>query len=230
LADTLYNSVMKLKIIIAVVIVLLIAAVSAGAYFMTKRTNKSADVMVDDNNTLVQDSSGNVMQKKSLRDLLGMSTAQQCTYSDADTETSGTAYIANQKMRADFSTVVNGKSVMSHAIVSGDKMYYWVEGETQGFTMSTANNVASDDATYEEEATSSEGVNIDKEIDYKCSNWAEDDSMFEVPSDVEFQDLSSMMQETESVMKDEGGGVDCSICDSVPAEAVDQCRASLGCE
>lgn len=224
-----YTISMNTKALIAVILVIVLA-VGVAAFVILKRnsTNNPSFNQTETDETMNlednEDPSG--FDKKSLSDLIGMGSAQECTYQDLDTQTSGTAYIADQKVRTDFTTVASGDMVGSHAVFDGDKIYIWMDGQTSGFVMTPEENVAVDTTSSDNTVTNS--VNLNREIDYNCSNWSVDNSKFELPSGVDFQDLSSMLDDVTKTMGD-APAVDCSMCDSLPAESVDSCRTSLGC-
>jgi hypothetical protein len=98
-------------------------------------------------------------------------------------------------------------------------MYLWMDGQTTGYVMSIESASPSPESS----------VNMNKQVDYNCSSWTADNSVFTLPTTVKFQDLNSLMQ-TPQATSEGSTTLDCSSCDNLPKDAYDQCRASLGCE
>ncbi len=121
-------------------------------------------------------------QKNSLKGLLGMN-AQQCTYSEGQSQ--GTVYTANGKARMDITSVTNGVSASSHAIIQDNTYYGWVDGQTNGFKFSTAKSASGS-------AGSNQNVDVNKEVDYNCSGWTVDATKFALPANITFMDMSSI--------------------------------------
>src|SRR3989344_7159247 len=69
-------------------------------------------------------------EQRSLVELLAAGTAQKCTFDHSvDGSTNeGRIYIGNGKMRGDFSSTVNGQTMMAHMISDGQEVNTWVDG------------------------------------------------------------------------------------------------------
>lgn len=128
--------------------------------------------------------------KKSLRDLLTLNVAQQCTFSDDGNK--GTTYISNGKVRGDFTTMVDGKSMEGHMIMSDNTNYFWTDASSTGFKMAIGETAES--SMMGKGDVASESIDIDKKGNYSCSSWVATESTFALPSGIEFTDLSQMMQ------------------------------------
>jgi hypothetical protein len=177
---------MNNKILGGVVAVIVIAAV---VYFaMAKKddtTNTETNTQTNENqNTNPPPPSG--AQTNSLKGLLAGG-AQKCTYSDANIQ--GTVYTANGKARIDMSSVTNGVTMSNHAIMDGQTYYGWVDGQPSGFKFSINQSSAGS-------VGSNQNVDINQQISYDCSSWSTDNSMFSVPTTVQFMDLSSYQMPT----------------------------------
>ena len=137
--------------------------------------------------------------KGSLQDLLARGKPIKCTYEgEEDGETfSGVMYIADKKARQDAKGENNGKTMEIHTIVDDKTVHFWTsEDPTKGIKMSI-------DQTEEdlkefgedvEEGQKTEAQEWEKDFDYKCSKWKVDKSKFEVPTDIEFMDMSEMIK------------------------------------
>lgn len=134
----------------------------------------------EENNTTQEEQS-----ETSLRSILSMSTPQQCTYTDASA--SGTTFIANNRIRADFTTSGTAAET-AHMILKDEKLYIWVDGETQGFVM--------DAKEADTQSSITEQLDLDAEMDYDCDNWRVDASKFQQPTNVTFTNMSSLMGNT----------------------------------
>lgn len=181
---------------------------------------------------------------RSLKDLLAVGSAQKCTFTQsAETGgSSGVVYTAGGRMRGDFTSNAAGQTMESHMIVKDDTSYMWGAGMEQGIKMSFA---SIEDA----QANAPQGtrsVDVNQKLDYDCGGWSADGRMFELPGDIEFMDMSSMMEgmmnkampqgiPSEGMMPNAPNGtldmkaMQCKACDSAPPEAQAECRAALGC-
>jgi len=165
----------------------------------------------------------------SLRDLVMRNRPMKCSVNEEANQ--GTFYIADKNMRGDFTSVSDGKSVSGHMIVKDNVSYTWMDGEKTGFKLA-----ANEDLEVEasEGAQQKEQIDLDSKTNYDCDTWSKDNSYFDLPSGVEFTDLSAMMKTSVGAGAEASETVDlkamqCAACDSVPAESKAQCKSSLGC-
>ena len=139
----------------------------------------------------------------SVRDLLGMGKNVKCTFSTSETDedgvktdTSGTVYISGKNMAEDVKVVSSDKEVGTvnmKMISDGTTIYSWnPELKTQGMKFKMMDETAAE--TSEPTKAQSQNANIDEKIDMKCSDWNVDNSVFSVPTDVKFSDLTEMMK------------------------------------
>lgn len=153
--------------------------------------------------------------------MLTLGSTQQCSFSD-DVGNKGTVYVADKKIRGDFSTTVENNTTNGHMIVNENTAYLWIDGQTTGYEMSmdVVNKAAGTNIN-----TASQ-IDLDKKIDYDCKSWNVDASVFILPTDIKFTDLSKLISPA-------GSGIDkakqCSACDQVPESAKAQCKTALGC-
>jgi hypothetical protein len=177
-----------------------------------------------------------VAERSSLKALLAATQPQRCTFRDTSTVgvSEGTVFVAGGRMRGDFATVSNGQTVQAHLVVAGETSYTWVDGQSTGvkFSLNAAGDGSSQPAS---------GVDVDKPVDYRCEPWAVDQTVFSLPSGVEFNDVSALLPPAAGAASAAAsGGVEtggapnlkaaqCAACDSAPEEARAQCRAALGC-
>lgn len=165
---------------------------------------------------------------KSLKDLMASAVSQKCTYKDKmDTvDISGVTYVAGGKMRGDITSLVDNKQIATHIIVDGKTSYIWVDGQASGFKMAydTGNTISNPDTKQ------SQQVDINKSMDFSCSPWMTDESMFTLPSNVKFTDYGSVAVPTVATTSGETAPqVNCSVCGNLTGESKTQCLTALKC-
>lgn len=151
---------------------------------------------------------------KSFKDLLALGLSQKCSFDG------GTVYVANGKSRGDFSP-------NSHMIVDGTTSYIWTDGEKTGFKTTFDLNAQTSANMPTPAGTSiSRSFDYDKEANYNCETWISDNSVFELPKEVTFQDFSALIPTPNS---GSGSSSQCSYCDSLTGDNKTQCLAALNC-
>jgi hypothetical protein len=98
----------------------------------------------------------------------------------------GTALISDGKIRADFTSVVKGQSFVSHMIHADGYVYTWTDSYPQGMKMKIPEGSA-------EEPSMPQGFEYNSQVDYDCSPWMADVSVFTAPSSVSFMELDASM-------------------------------------
>ena len=209
----------KILLIIGAIILVIILG---GALIMSKN---SSSIPVSTQVTQNVKPASNQKSLKSLKDLIASGQAQKCTFNDksASVNIDGTAYVASGKMREDFNTAVGGKNIMMHMIVSDKTSYTWMDGQTTGYKM------VFDPAKMAAPTGSQQSVDVNKVINYNCSNWTSDSSVFSPPANVKFGDIGAMMPVSSGVPSVPSAQNKCSVCDTLPAGAKAQCRTALKC-
>jgi ABC-type Na+ efflux pump permease subunit len=205
---------MNKKIWLIIVIVIIVAG---GLYLVlgkNKEPNKETAHLADDTQ---------VAPTKSLKDLVLQGKAMKCSFKNDNSQ--GTFYVADQKVRGDISAVVNGKDFKNHTVIMDKTSYTWLEGEKTGFKMTASENTTPTENLTPEQKQ--ETVNMEAKMNYTCVNWNKDNSYFELPKDVSFSDLSSLIPSAKIIPSTK---VDCSICDKLPEANRAQCKTSLGCK
>jgi len=194
---------MNKNVIIAVVAIVVIGA---GAYLALGKPASAPEMQVAATST-----------PATLRELMASSQPQKCTFTSAN-NTSGTSYVAEGKVRGDFTSIVSGKPVVGHTIVVDNTAYVWAEGMTMGFKNSF-------DATTSAQ-TSTQGIGPDERVSYSCTAWTPDENLFVLPSTVEFKAITALQVQAGA----SAGGASCAQCDLVTDTATKaQCKAALHC-
>ena len=209
---------MNNKILLTIGVIILVIVLGGAAFIMSKNSSKTPV------STPVMQSEKPASNQKSLRDLISSGQAQKCTFKDksASINVEGTAYVASGKMRGDFNSVAGEKNIMMHMIVDGKTSYTWMDNQTTGYKM------IFDLAKLVAPTGNQQSVDVNKVIDYNCSSWTVDNSVFTPPANVKFSETGAMTAPSGSPT-----GVSaqdkCSVCDVLPADDKVQCRTALKC-
>lgn len=223
---------MNKKLGLLVVLVVLLVVV-AGALFVMGKRNAPATVPTENTQEPV------VQAPKGTGTLLTLAALQgdyQCAFSYTTPEgmsMSGMSYLSGGKMRGTYDMQQPDGNFAMNVIRDSEFTYTWGEGP-QGAMAVKFKNDAMPSATGSENATgTSPQASFEQEVEYECTAWGVDASVFTPPADVTFMDLSTMM--TEGIrIEDEGtsftGDADqCASCESLPAEAQQACLEALSC-
>lgn len=120
---------------------------------------------------------------ESMNDLLVTKESLMCTFSEtnAQANTTGTMYVADGKVRGDFSSVIaqGGQKVDSHLITDGQKVNVWTSAAPQGVEITI-------DPTKVDANGKSTQVDFEKKTDYHCQPWTIDATKFVIPADIQF--------------------------------------------
>jgi hypothetical protein len=222
---------MNKNIIIIAAIILVIAG--GGVYFLSTKNKNSASPSESIPNNVVSNANSQSKErntseqtaKQSIKNLLTSGVAQKCTYKDDsdDVNVEGAAYIANGKMRGDFSTSIEGKTTNGHMIYDGKTSYIWTDGMNTGFKMDI--DINKEQPT---EKDTTQGLDINKDINYTCSPWVIDQSQFTPPTTVNFSTFA-IPSTVPSADSSENNKEACSACNSLSGAAKTQCLTMLKC-
>lgn len=226
-------------------IVIALAVVGGGAYLISsKDTNESAQTG-EEGEMQEQQSETEGMQEVSgftgsVQDLLARGENISCTFRHSDEfgVSEGTFYVAGgqNKMRGDFtySSSAEDTPYEGGMIHDGTTIYTWSETSEGTFGMKMPVEDGDIESMYDSEAyESGQQFNPTTEVEYDCSSWNVEQSMFVPPSSIDFMDYNAQMQQMQQMQESMQGssGIDCSSCDSIPDETMRaQCRESLQCE
>jgi hypothetical protein len=214
------------KTVLSSVGILVLIALFAGGYFLYSRSNSTGKIENSVSNQ--ETSSTSLSQSKSLRDMMAMSTNQECSFND-EGGNSGVVYVGSGKVKGDFTTIANGTSTVSHMYSDGSQMYVWMDGQPTGFKFSldSMNDISTDSKV-------SGNVDVNKKLDYSCKNWSVNNSVFVLPTNITFSDFSSLMPS--GVMQNQDGNgtndmkaIQCAACANLTGESKNQCLTALSC-
>ena len=206
----------KIIIIIALVIVLILA------FLFIKKPAPTTSI-TQTGNPETATGSGVESVKSTLLDLAKSGKSAQCTFAVSGSEgsSSGTTYVSGSKSFTTIKVVSNnGIEIEANSIMDGGWLYSWRVGTTNG----TKINI--DDIKSQTNPSSSIEANAaNTSVDYKCSPWTVDNSVFTIPSDVQFTDLTQTLKQLPT-----GDSKFCALCEKAgSADKVAACKKSLNC-
>lgn len=209
---------MNKNILWAVIGVVALVLIVAGIAVTLQRSG-DAEVAVETESGQVDDSVA--IEQRSFRELALSGRSSQCQFTDPQSGATGALYIGGGKMRADFSSEAGGMTITGHMVSDSQTAYVWVEGMTNGFKMALDTTVSGSSTSTREQ------VDLDQKVDVRCQDWSVDQTKFELPTTVQFNEMASIDSTTADSADTRTDR--CASCDTAPAEYRDQCRQALGC-
>jgi hypothetical protein len=213
---------MNKKLITIVLIVFAIIGVLAiGLYLLISagQTNTT-----ETTNTQTQN---DAVAQNTIKELLGSTSPQQCSYTDPEGVSSGTVYVANGKMAGRFMATTAQGSLTSQMYSDGTDMYIWMDGQPQGIMMSLSAAQNSDTTT----TNQAQNIDVNKPFDFNCAPWVVDQTMFAKPTGITFVNMSELIPTGAGSGSGSSPSMpSCSACDMLPQAAQASCRAAIpGC-
>ncbi len=175
----------QIQLIIAAVIVVIL--ILAGAFYVLGKSKKAQTETPAGQATEAPSSE----QSGTIKSLLSMGKDVACdvSYTVEQNETSGKVYVSGKKMSADFSIKTSdGKTMDNHMIQDETYIYSWSSAFPQGTKMKVEATASPAVAPSGQPAS----MNVDQQVQYKCSPWGVDASKFTPPTNVQFMDLSTI--------------------------------------
>ena len=215
----------QLPLIVAALAIIIIGG--TGFYLMQLQNSRPANTISE---ITSKSNESNDSSTTTLSSLLSLGTNQVCTFTYTDPDsgtTSGTVYFANGKMSGTFNVETqDGQSFDGSMINDGSYIYSWSSLSNQG----TKIPVDFDDSSEvkNEPDKPSNFIDDNKQVDYSCSPWGVDQSMFTAPSNITFTDISVQMDiinETTSDLQEQK----CAACDNLTGEQLQTCKQALSC-
>ncbi|OGK09292.1 hypothetical protein A2767_03590 [Candidatus Roizmanbacteria bacterium RIFCSPHIGHO2_01_FULL_35_10] len=179
----------SLPVIIVVILLLL-----GGGAFLAFKNKPAQPGAVNTNVGQGQTQDGNVFT--SIKDALSKSLSLECTYKD-EKGTESTTQIKGGAIHVVAKTLTNGKEINSQIIMKDRKMYSWDEETKKGFVFEIPDETLQTTPSSQTPTGENKGESFLAEIEkYKdaCKPAVVSDSLFTPPTDVEFQDFSSVFQ------------------------------------
>lgn len=204
----------KLPFIIGGIVLIVLSTVAALFLFnKTAQAPEQIDVTSESQETTESSTMG------SIKSLMGKNVT--CTITYPDGSGSGTVYVAGEKMRGDFVMTAGGKETDGHMISDGEYMYSWSSAASQGTKIKINATAAQGDSQ------KSNDVDLDREVEMDCDNWSVDESKFELPTGIDFMEISAGIGQTNNQGQSPALGTD--VCEQITdIEARLACTKSLG--
>lgn len=213
---------MNTKIIVAIIAIIV---VGGGAVFFTQNKKTSPQAEVASNSQIAQPEEQVTSQSASVISLLESGKNQQCTFSTVaeGSETAGMVYLANGKMRGDFTVKTSEMAVLSHTIYDGTTSYVWTDTGGDGIKMKV------DLATIAEAQQSNRSLDLKQNLQFDCKNWNVDESMFVAPSNVTFSDIAVTTSGTgaETSIDVDPKELQKAVCNNIPEPQKSECLAGI---
>jgi hypothetical protein len=168
----------------------------------------------------------------SLNELLASNTSRTCTFSNEGDE--GVVYVSSGKARLEFEASFSDGKIYNkyHMIVSGERLYIWIDEGKSGFL--TLLEILSANATppppkLDERPVSTGGFLSDANYGYTCTAWLEDSSVFTLPQDVVFIPAGLSSPDPSQTNTGSGTSSKCAVCETLIDEAKSICKSDLNC-
>lgn len=210
------------KKFILMALVLFVSTLALSACFPKKSVQQEA---VD---SMVAQSEDGIFSG-SLKQLMGMGKAQKCTWKGEQGE-EGVVYTDGTRSRFEASGYSmmgddqeeNSELVTMFGINDDEYVYTWSSQSKEGMKMS--NETEEEQQEMEEYDSEKYDSSMDYrsmseyDFEYKCEGWSVDENMFVPPSDIEFKDLTKMMENMQESLKGMEG-----VCDMLEGEDKEEC-------
>lgn len=169
---------MKRNLIIGGVAVVVVAAVIAYVAMQPKAEVKPT---VENTETATA-ATGTPM---TLKKLLGLQSAQVCTFSSdfGEVSSKGTVYAAGGKVRSDVESQTQAGLLSSHLISDGVYANVWTSALNHGFRLKI-------DETQPTVSAKSNVPDINQSFNMDCKPWTVDASVFVAPANITFREMT----------------------------------------
>ncbi len=217
-----------MKIIKIALIALVFLGIPAVAYFGYKSLNKiekDADT-VSDTGKIIQETE-NI--KTNIQELINEGRPVKCSYNVTTDQgsSSGIFYVSGEDMRTESKVVTGDTTTESYVIKKGEIIYMWDPVTLSGYQMAATEEMIDNDIeSYESAEIPDIMKDINTNMDYDCDTWIIDNSMFDLPENVTFMDLSTL---GEQMQESQEPGDLCAMCEELPDEQKSACLENFGC-
>jgi len=173
--------------------------------------------------------------KGTLTDLMQRGQSLKCTYVIKINKKTvkGTIYTANKNFRSEFKMpYLKNKNNTAYTLSDGENLYMWNSAVKTGTRMNIKKMEALGKEQSGNQETQKTVAELQKKYKYNCSSWKARGNFFKVPTNVNFTDLTAMMEGLKGLGdKLKKGTTDpqtdsCAICNSLPAAVKQQCLDS----
>lgn len=230
---------MSRNTIIAVTIaaIIILGAAAAILYSQTKpSTNEIADTPI----ATEVEPQNNGMMLSTIADVFSKGDNAMCTF-NVETEEGGTAgrvYVSEDNARGEFVTTVDDDTFNTYMVRNDDTFYMWGDSLPTGIKMvMSINEWASQINDPDQDVSSSFDPN--EQVDFKCTAWSVDSSLFEAPTDIKFITFEGSFGPSGTTLTDPsstndsnetGTETQCNICNALTGEAKNICLEQFNCQ
>jgi hypothetical protein len=217
-----------MKIIKIALIALVFLGIPAVAYFGYKSLNKiekDADTVSETAKII----SENENIKTNIQELIKEGKPIKCSYNVTTDQgsSSGIFYVSGEDMRTESKVVAGDTTTESYVIKKGEIIYMWDPKTLSGYQMAATEEMIDNDIeSYESAEIPDIMKDINTNMDYDCDTWIIDNSMFDLPENVTFMDLSTL---GEQMQESQEPGDLCAMCEELPDEQKSACLENFGC-
>jgi hypothetical protein len=176
--------------IIAVIIILVILFGVGGMLFM--KSSKTPSTTQTTNTQATKPQTTNSL-KGTIIGLLSGGKNVNCQITYPENKGTGTVYVSDKKFAGDFTMKgTDGKETTGHMVSDGTFMYVWSSGISMGIKMNLAEAKS---AAQKAGANANQSIDVNQEVNLNCNPWAPDNSKFTVPTDIQFKDMSKLLEQ-----------------------------------
>ncbi len=143
-----------------------------------------------------------ISEKKSLKELLGLGVSQKCTFeiNQEGQITKGEILIKEDRFKQNLEMTTEEGPVIIHAISDGEYFYSWNEGINGS---GTKMKIEKEEEMPNEDIVKQENINWEEKLNYKCEAVEISEEDLALPTDIEFMDLSEMMDNLQDMSPEE---------------------------
>lgn len=160
--------------------------------------NLGEEINTDENESTIIAESEDESLNGNIFDLLKLNKSVKCTFKSETDEgtTSGITYVANGKTKTEFEVKTDDMDMKSYSISDGEWIFTWTSENNQGTKLNLKDMEKYDeDPVDNEEPEEVDYSDQTQDFDYKCTPWAVDNSVFDLPKNIEFTNLNEMMED-----------------------------------
>lgn len=218
------------KTVLAAIAIVIILLVGIAFFLASKKSSTTPNAQTPNSVTLQPTKTVIGAIQGTLKSLLASGNPQACMYTTTmqNTSVNGTVFVASGKMRGDFTSNGNQAKISGHMIVDSNYTYIWTDASNQGIKMQL--NQVQPSIT---PSINTQSANLDQNVSYTCTNWNEDDTKFNIPTNVTFNSFtlpSGMVLPSGTSQSSNYNQSACNACNNLPAAAQSACKSQLHCQ
>jgi hypothetical protein len=174
--------------------IIVIVFAGLGLFLINNKSANKLDTPVtqDSNQTMAENENNSQGKKMAFSEFLKQDKGSyQCTvnqYIDAgmSQSTQGKVFLYDGNIRGDFATQVSGMNILSSVIVRDGFSYTWTNMAPIGYKVSV---IDTNNPQSQSEMSAAYSWNAEQIGDYDCQEWNVDKTQFEIPTQIQFQEI-----------------------------------------